>query len=99
MPPTVPFAVPSEVTHLQANGRGDSDSRLLGAAMGSSAFFLPLARSTATTGAWPFAHHHGVGMPGIHTGDDGPFGDHLRYYLTKLYEFKDLLEPFQQALA
>ena len=32
------------------------------------------------------------------TSDDGPFGDHLRYYLTKLYEFKDLLGPFQQVL-
>jgi hypothetical protein len=30
--------------------------------------------------------------------DDGPFGDHLRYYLTKLYEFKDLLQPFEQVL-
>jgi hypothetical protein len=32
------------------------------------------------------------------TRDDGPFGDHLRYYLTKLYEFNDLLKPFQQVL-
>ena len=70
----VPSTVPPKVAHLQANDRRDSDSRPLGAGMGSSAFFLPLARSTATTGAWPFAHHHGVGMPGIHTGDDGPFG-------------------------
>ena len=30
--------------------------------------------------------------------DDGPFGDHLRYYLTKLYEFKDLLQAFEQVL-
>jgi hypothetical protein len=32
------------------------------------------------------------------TRDDGPFGDHLRYYLTKLYEFNDLLPPFEQVL-
>src|SRR5262249_24451002 len=32
------------------------------------------------------------------TRDDGPFGDHLRYYLTKLHEFKDLLQPSQQVL-
>jgi hypothetical protein len=32
------------------------------------------------------------------TRDDGPFGDHLRYYLTKLHEFKDLLQPFEQVL-
>lgn len=30
--------------------------------------------------------------------DDGPFGDHLRYYLTKLYEFNDLLPAFEQVL-
>jgi hypothetical protein len=30
--------------------------------------------------------------------DDGPFGDHLRYYLTKLHEFGDLLQPFEQVL-
>src|SRR5205823_14659686 len=32
------------------------------------------------------------------TRDDGPFGDHLRYYLTKLHEFKDLLQPFREVL-
>jgi hypothetical protein len=32
------------------------------------------------------------------TRDDGPFGDHLRYYLTKLHEFKGLLSPFEQVL-
>jgi hypothetical protein len=30
--------------------------------------------------------------------DDGPFGDHLRYYLVKLYEFKNLLHPFHQVV-
>jgi hypothetical protein len=30
--------------------------------------------------------------------DDGPFGDHLRYYLTKLYELKYLLPSFEQVL-
>src|SRR5437588_57988 len=30
--------------------------------------------------------------------DDGPFGDHLRYYLVKLYEYKDLLQPFCQIM-
>lgn len=33
------------------------------------------------------------------TRDEGPFGDHLRYYLTKLHEFDSLLQPFQQVLS
>jgi hypothetical protein len=32
------------------------------------------------------------------TRDDGPFGDHLRYYLTKLHEFADLLPPFREVV-
>lgn len=33
------------------------------------------------------------------TSDDGPFGDHLRYYFAKLYEFKDLLGPFEHTIS
>jgi hypothetical protein len=33
------------------------------------------------------------------TRDDGPFGDHLRYYLTKIHEVAHLLEAFREVLA
>jgi hypothetical protein len=44
----------------------------LGAAMDSSAFFSS-GEKYCHNGGMAFAHHHGVGLPGVHDGDHGPF--------------------------
>jgi hypothetical protein len=68
----VPSHGPLETACLQGEGpAGIRGPRPLGAAMVSFCFAHP--RKYCHNGGMAFAHHHGVGLPGVHDGDHGPF--------------------------
>jgi hypothetical protein len=64
---------PQQGADLQGNSRGSGGPCPLGAAMDSPAFLPAYREKYCHNGGLAFAHHHGVGLPGVHDGDHGPF--------------------------